>query len=56
MLWNVDRKEDENSEDKNIMRFHTVTVKGLNVFYRECGSDDKPVMLLLHGFPSASHA
>ena len=37
------------------MRFKTVKADGLSVFYRECGSDDKPVLLLLHGFPSASH-
>ena len=37
------------------MRFETVKVNDLNIFYRECGSDDKPVMLLFHGFPSASH-
>ena len=37
------------------MRYKTVKINGLNVFYRECGSDDKPVMLLFHGFPSASH-
>lgn len=37
------------------MKFKKVKVNGLNVFYRECGSEDKPVMLLFHGFPSASH-
>jgi pimeloyl-ACP methyl ester carboxylesterase len=35
------------------MRYKTVKINGLNVFYRECGSDDKPVMLLFHGFPTA---
>ena len=37
------------------MKYKTISVNGLNVFYRECGSDDKPVMVLFHGFPSASH-
>lgn len=37
------------------MQFKTVSVNGLNVFYRECGNNDKPTMLLFHGFPSASH-
>jgi pimeloyl-ACP methyl ester carboxylesterase len=32
-----------------------VNVDGLNVFYREAGSKDRPALLLLHGFPSASH-
>jgi len=33
----------------------TITVKGLNIFYREAGPADAPVILLLHGFPSTSH-
>jgi Predicted hydrolases or acyltransferases (alpha/beta hydrolase superfamily) len=37
------------------MKFSKVKVNGLNVFYRESGSTDKPVFLLLHGFPTASH-
>ena len=32
-----------------------VDVDGVRVFYRETGSDDAPAMMLLHGFPSASH-
>src|ERR671925_133100 len=28
---------------------------GVRVFYREAGPRDAPTMLLLHGFPSASH-
>lgn len=30
-------------------------VNGLRIFYREAGPVDAPVLLLLHGFPSASH-
>ncbi|BCJ45522.1 hydrolase [Actinoplanes ianthinogenes] len=30
-------------------------VDGVQVFYRETGPADAPVLLLLHGFPSASH-
>ena len=37
------------------MRFGRVNADGLNVFYRECGDVNKPVMVLFHGFPSASH-
>ncbi|OYX73548.1 MAG: hypothetical protein B7Y95_08750 [Rhizobiales bacterium 32-66-11] len=33
----------------------TVTVDGLEIFYRESGPKDAPVLLLLHGFPSSSH-
>ncbi|MFF3225206.1 alpha/beta fold hydrolase [Nocardia suismassiliense] len=32
-----------------------VEVDGVRVFYRQAGPDDAPVLLLLHGFPSASH-
>jgi pimeloyl-ACP methyl ester carboxylesterase len=32
-----------------------VAVNGARVFYREAGPPDAPTMLLLHGFPSASH-
>ncbi|MEU7897144.1 alpha/beta hydrolase [Nonomuraea sp. NPDC049152] len=32
-----------------------VDVEGVRVFYREAGPADAPVLLLLHGFPSASH-
>src|SRR5262249_1018448 len=32
-----------------------VDVDGLKIFYREAGQSDAPALLLLHGFPSASH-
>jgi pimeloyl-ACP methyl ester carboxylesterase len=35
--------------------YRTADVDGFEVFYRESGPDDAPVLLLLHGFPSASH-
>ena len=38
-----------------IVRFNTVDVDGLKVFYREAGDPSRPTVLLLHGFPSASH-
>ncbi|HLP86168.1 MAG TPA: alpha/beta hydrolase [Phycisphaerales bacterium] len=37
------------------VRYKTVKVDGLEIFYREAGAADKPVILLLHGFPSSSH-
>jgi pimeloyl-ACP methyl ester carboxylesterase len=37
------------------VRFTTVDVDGLEVFYRSAGDPSAPVVLLLHGFPSASH-
>ena len=30
-------------------------VDGVTVFYREAGASDAPALVLLHGFPSASH-
>jgi pimeloyl-ACP methyl ester carboxylesterase len=32
-----------------------VAVDGLELFYREAGPADAPVLLLLHGYPSSSH-
>ncbi|TFK37841.1 Alpha/Beta hydrolase protein [Crucibulum laeve] len=32
----------------------TIHVNGIDVFYREAGKDEAPVLLLLHGFPSSS--
>jgi pimeloyl-ACP methyl ester carboxylesterase len=37
------------------VKFKTVDVNGLSVFYREAGEKFQPTILLLHGFPSASH-
>lgn len=37
------------------VRFKTVDVDGLKLFYREAGDPTRPTLLLLHGFPSASH-
>jgi len=39
----------------NQQKFETVTIKGVNIFYREAGDKSKPTILLLHGFPSSSH-
>lgn len=37
------------------IRYKTVDIDGTDIFYREAGSADAPVLLLLHGFPSSSH-
>lgn len=36
------------------IRYRTIKVDGLSIFYRESGPKDAPTMLLLHGFPSSS--
>ena len=35
--------------------YRTVKVDGVEIFYREAGPADAPVVLLLHGFPTSSH-
>lgn len=35
--------------------YKTQNVVGVDVFYREAGPADAPVILLLHGFPTTSH-
>jgi pimeloyl-ACP methyl ester carboxylesterase len=34
--------------------YRTIAVDGINIFYREAGPRDAPVILLLHGLPSSS--
>jgi pimeloyl-ACP methyl ester carboxylesterase len=36
------------------VRYRTVKVNGLDIFYREAGPVDAPTLLLLHGFPTSS--
>jgi pimeloyl-ACP methyl ester carboxylesterase len=36
-------------------KHRTVTIDGLKIFYREAGDAGKPVIVLLHGFPTSSH-
>ncbi|OXS56513.1 alpha/beta hydrolase [Cohnella sp. CIP 111063] len=36
-------------------QYHTATLEGLDIFYREAGEPGSPVVLLLHGFPTSSH-
>ena len=38
-----------------VTHYRTATVDGTDVFYREAGPTDAPVILLLHGFPTSSH-
>ncbi|MGE6697302.1 alpha/beta fold hydrolase [Hyphomonas sp. NPDC076900] len=43
------------SKSPAITHHRTAMVEGLNIFYREAGSQEAPLVLLLHGFPSSSH-
>jgi NAD(P)-dependent dehydrogenase (short-subunit alcohol dehydrogenase family)/pimeloyl-ACP methyl ester carboxylesterase len=37
------------------IKYRSADADGLKIFYREAGAADAPALLLLHGFPSASH-
>jgi pimeloyl-ACP methyl ester carboxylesterase len=37
------------------VNYRTVNVDGVDVFYREAGPQDGPVLILRHGFPTSSH-
>ncbi|MCP2243095.1 alpha/beta fold hydrolase [Lentzea aerocolonigenes] len=39
----------------HVTRHRFADVDGIKIFYREAGDSDAPKLLLLHGFPSASH-
>ena len=43
-----------NAADTDV-KYRTVEIEGLDIFYREAGSRDNPTLLLLHGFPTSSH-
>lgn len=43
----------ENSTGRSAT-YKTVSINGLNIFYREAGPSNGPAILLLHGFPSSS--
>ena len=45
----------EASSNTTSVRYQTVSIDGVDVFYREAGSKDAPAILLLHGFPTSSH-
>jgi len=38
----------------NAIHYRTIKTDGLNIFYREAGPENAPVILLLHGYPTSS--
>ncbi len=40
--------------DKQSIKYNTVKIEGIDIFYREAGDKSKPAILLLHGFPTSS--
>jgi len=45
----------KHSQSSNIMEYRKIKVEDTEIFYREAGEKAKPIVLLLHGFPSSSH-
>jgi pimeloyl-ACP methyl ester carboxylesterase len=43
-----------NDQKIPLVHYRRVTADGVEVFYREAGNVDAPVLLLLHGFPASS--
>ena len=43
------------AEQFSDVKYKTVSIDGLDVFYREAGNPEHPTILLLHGFPTSSH-
>src|ERR1700710_408370 len=56
--WYLDRVPRHSSTFGGIMgpgHHRTATVLQQEVFFREAGTRDAPVVVLLHGFPTSSH-
>lgn len=43
------------AEQFSEVKYKTVSIDGIDVFYREAGNPKHPTILLLHGFPTSSH-
>jgi pimeloyl-ACP methyl ester carboxylesterase len=43
------------SADMAAVRYRTLRIDGVDMFYREAGDPAAPTLLLLHGFPTSSH-
>src|ERR1700712_3596121 len=44
----------QNNMKNEAVHYRNIKVKGLNIFYREAGPKDAPVILLMHGYPTSS--
>jgi pimeloyl-ACP methyl ester carboxylesterase len=42
------------TSSRQSISYHSVEIRGLDIFYREAGPANAPTVLLLHGFPSSS--
>jgi pimeloyl-ACP methyl ester carboxylesterase len=55
IAWNVLTAAGQAGSTTGTTTYHTIKVDGLDIFYREAGDKNRPVILFLHGFPSSSH-
>lgn len=49
--------ESQDSGEKSHLqvKYRSIEIDGVDIFYREAGPTDAPTILLLHGFPTSSH-
>jgi pimeloyl-ACP methyl ester carboxylesterase len=43
------------AQNKNATTYHTIKIKGTEIFYREAGNQNAPTLVLLHGYPTSSY-
>ena len=48
------RSSGNGNHEQNAVHYRTAKANGLNIFYREAGPKNAPVILLLHGYPTSS--
>lgn len=49
------QRVDHGHTETSVTRYQFAKVAGVDLFYREAGRRDAPVVVLLHGFPASSH-
>lgn len=55
IAWNIFTAAGQVRVTMGAITYHTIKIDGLDIFYREAGDKNRPVILFLHGFPSSSH-
>jgi pimeloyl-ACP methyl ester carboxylesterase len=54
MTSTIARADSPARTNPTVTHYHTATIDGIDLFYREAGPSDAPAVVLLHGFPSSS--
>ena len=47
--------ESQTASEQHPVRYKTIRLNELDIFYREAGPENAPTLLLLHGFPTSSN-